>query len=222
MPDLLLHSMAEFGDLMVDVLRLAGAKTVVEIGAEGGESTRVLLEHTEKAGGELVVIDPAPSPAAEALIGRHRHARLVKQTSLEVLPSLAADAYLIDGDHNYYTVSRESTLIWEQCEAAGKPFLALYHDVCWPWARRDLYYDPSRIPPEHLKPHAWDRGVTLDQPRAIAGGFRGEGQWACAIEEGGPKNGVMTAIEEFVIGREHALAWACVLPRRHPVAGPPA
>ena len=116
----------------------------------------------------------------------------------------------MDGDHNYYTVLNESKRIAERMNKSGRPFLALYHDVGWPWARRDLYYDPARIPASHLHPHVWNRGVTVDNPGTIEGGFRGEGCWACAEHEGGPANGVLTAIEDFSVGREEELTWACV------------
>jgi hypothetical protein len=104
----------------------------------------------------------------------------------------------------------ESRLAWEQFRRAGRPFLAIYHDVAWPCARRDQYYDPSRIPRPFLQPHTWDRGIVPGEPGTVAGGFRGEGHWACAIREGGPQNGVLTAIEDFVRGREHELSWGFV------------
>jgi hypothetical protein len=205
--DLLLHSLSAFQEIVLEGLRLAGARRVVEVGAEWGDMTRALLDYTEGVGGTLVSIDPQPSAAATRLLGEHPHAELVRDTSLAALATIDADAYVIDGDHNWYTVFHESQIVWERTRATGTPFLAFYHDVGWPWGRRDLYYDPARIPREHLNPHAWDRGVTLDHPGLIDGGFRGEGRWACAREEGGPKNGVLTAIEDFVLGKETSLAW---------------
>ena len=52
------------------------------------------------------------------------------------------DMYLIDGDHNYYTVSNELRLI--HGKASNHPVL-LFNDVAGTWARKDLYYDPSFI-----------------------------------------------------------------------------
>ena len=50
---------------------------------------------------------------------------------------------IIDGDHNYYTVSEELRLIAERARTAPLPLL-LFHDVCWPHARRDDYFDARR------------------------------------------------------------------------------
>jgi SAM-dependent methyltransferase len=208
MGELLIHSLAEFDDLILGALDLAGAKRVVEIGSESGRMTERLLAYVSHVGGELIAIDPSPSAEAARRLDLHPRATLVRAPSLEVLREHPADAYLVDGDHNYYTVLHESAAMWDAARGDGRPLLAFYHDVGWPWARRDLYYDPGRIPAEYLKPHTWEHGVTLDDPGVVEGGFRGEGGWACALREGGPRNGVLTAIEDFVVGKEAGLAWA--------------
>ncbi len=208
MNDLLLHSMAEFSDLILPALSIAGARHVVEVGAEAGTMTRLLIDHTREHGGSLVSIDPSPSHEVEALFASASHGRLVRDTSVAAIPLVNADAWIIDGDHNWWTVYHESQAIWERVQEKDGHFLVFYHDVGWPCGRRDLYYAPDRIPPSFRHPHAFDRGVTLDVSEAIRGGFRGEGQWACALREGGPKNGVLTAIEDFVIGKEGRLLWA--------------
>jgi hypothetical protein len=209
MAGLLIHSMAELDDLVVGSLEIAGAARVVEIGVEGGRMSQALMAHTAGRGGALTGVDPSPGPEAEALYGAHRHARLVRATSLEAIPQIDGDAWLVDGDHNYYTVLNECRAVAERARAARVPFLAFFHDVGWPWARRDLYYDPARIPPEHRHPHTFEHGVTLDHAGVIEGGFRGEGGWACALHEGGPRNGVLTAVEDFAAGHDH-LAWAFI------------
>ena len=73
------------------------------------------------------------------------------------------------------------------------------HDIAWPWARRDLYYAPDQIPAPFRHPYDYHAGVVLDCPTLVPGrGFRGEGQFAAAIREGGPRNGVLTAVEDFI------------------------
>jgi hypothetical protein len=210
MADLLIHSMSEFAELILKALAVAEVRDVVEIGVEEGGMTGHLIDFVERSGGHLTSIDPRPSEAARQMFAGRKNADLLVTTSIEAMSAVPADAYVIDGDHNYYTVLNESRLAWEQFQRRGRPFFAVYHDVGWPCARRDQYCDPARIPQGFLQAHTWSRGVTLGDPGNVDGGFRGEGHWACALREGGPRNGVLTAIEDFVSGKEDDLSWGFV------------
>src|SRR4030095_15002937 len=110
------------------------------------------------------------------------------------------DAYLIDGDHNYHTVSGELQAIQDACDVFGLSSfpLVVLHDVGWPAGRRDQYYNPDRIPAHARQPYSWDVGVRIGEVDAGRGGVRGEGAFAGALAEGGPHNGVRTAVEDFV------------------------
>ena len=57
---LLIHSMAEFEQLIRGVLERASAVNLAEIGAEFGGTTAILADHAVRAGGSLTSIDPAP------------------------------------------------------------------------------------------------------------------------------------------------------------------
>jgi hypothetical protein len=106
---------------------------------------------------------------------------------------------IIDGDHNYYTVSEELRLIAERAAGANLPLL-LFHDVAWPHARRDDYFDPGLIPEDSRHPIAGTGGgIFPDDP-----GLRPDGvpYPKSAAHEGGPRNGVLTAVEDFVAERE--------------------
>ena len=74
----------------------------------------------------------------------------------------------------------------------------MFHDVCWPHGRRDDYYAAEQIPEADRHPVGGgklvpgDPGVHdhgLEYPRSAA-------------REGGPRNGVLTAIEDFAEGRD--------------------
>jgi len=199
MSDLLIHSMAEFGDLILHLLDLADARRVVEIGAEFGSMTQPLGDYCLRHEGHLIAIDPAPSAAFLDWAAGQDHVEHIAGTSLGEIDRLSAiDAWLIDGDHNYYTVINELRAIDALGRREGRPLLAIMHDVGWPWSRRDLYYAPDRIPAEFRHPHSFDAGVMLDNPVAqLNRGFRGMGQFAVAIQAGGPRNGVLTAVEDF-------------------------
>jgi cephalosporin hydroxylase len=180
------------------VLHAAGARRVVEIGALRGETTeRMLADLGPDA--ELDVIDPEPGfdPAdhERRFAGRYRfHQGL----SLDVLPTLGpADAALIDGDHNWYTVYNELRLLAEGARRHGTalPILVL-HDVLWPYGRRDLYYAPERIPTEFRHPYAQ---AGMNPGRKGLHPTKGlNPRMFNAEEEGGPRNGVMTALEDFL------------------------
>ena len=71
--------------------------------------------------------------------------------------------------------------------------LVFLHDVHWPCARRDFYYAPERIPTEFRQPYDYEGGAVPGHSALVrGGGFRGAGQFAWAVREGGPQNGVLT------------------------------
>lgn len=213
MTDLLIHSMAEFAKPILACLEAAEARTIVEIGAEFGGMSTWLARHAQAAGGSLTSIDPAPQPEFLAWSRANGHVRHIAQPSLTAMGGLAGvDAWVIDGDHNYYTVANELKIAGRLARRDGKPLLVFLHDVCWPCGRRDMYYAPDRIPQAHRHPHSWDAGVVLDHADLVPGrGFRGEGRHAFALHSGGEHNGVLTAIEDFLAdiraeGRDVAFA----------------
>lgn len=201
MPDLLIHSMSEFAEIIGGCLVDADARHVVEIGAEFGGMSAVTADLLAgREGGRLTSIDPAPKPAFLQWVAGRPHVTHLAATSLEALPAVRdVDAWLIDGDHNYFTVRHELEAVHEACRRDGRPLLAFLHDVGWPAARRDMYYAPERIPAEHRHPYDYNGGVILKSETLQPGrGFRGEGSFAFATHAGGPRNGVLTAVEDFV------------------------
>jgi cephalosporin hydroxylase len=199
--------MFPFWELVIaPALDAIGAKRVVEIGALRGETTVLVLEHLGPDA-ELHVIDPAPafdpSEHEERFAGRYT---LHRDISHNVLPHLPAmDAALIDGDHNWYTVYNELKMLAATARGAGAPLpLLLMHDVCWPYGRRDLYYAPERIPEEFRKKHA-QRGVKPDKPGLVLAGGGLNNKMHNAAREGGPRNGVMTALDDFIAEHDQPL-----------------
>ncbi|MGY3443922.1 MULTISPECIES: class I SAM-dependent methyltransferase [unclassified Bradyrhizobium] len=213
MTDLLIHSVSEFSDLILEALRLAEARDVVEIGAEYGGMSALLADHCRARGGRLTSIDPAPKRAFLDWVAANPDVRHVAKPSLDAFGDLdAADAWIVDGDHNWYTVYHELRLIEAISRRAGKPVLVFLHDVGWPCGRRDMYYAPEQIPAAYRHPHSFNAGATLDRPALVEGrGFRGAGLAAFANASGGARNGVMTAIDDFLSeelaqGREFGFA----------------
>jgi hypothetical protein len=171
---------------------------VLEIGVERGNHTRRVLSAVRERGGLLIAIDPKPKWKIRALLRLLPFARLLQQPSLDALPELISrnvrvDIALVDGDHNYYTVLHELELLDRLLAPDGVIFL---HDVGWPYGRRDLYYVPERIPAEWRHPYAHKGMVRGQSELAEEGGIHPQG--ANALHEGGPRNGVLTAVEDFV------------------------
>ncbi len=200
MTDLLIHSMSEFSSIILPCLDEAKVTDIAEIGSEFGGMSKVLADRAEKLGGTLRCIDPEPAPGFAEWAAAEDHVQHIAQPSLDALKSCeAADAWFVDGDHNYYTVFHELAVIDALQKAADRPLLAFLHDVSWPCARRDFYYAPQRVPPGWRHPHSYDHGVRLDEEGVQAGrGLRGMGAFAVALDAGGPRNGVLTAVEDFL------------------------
>jgi hypothetical protein len=191
--------LAFWPEIVRPLLATLRPRAIVEIGSESGKTTKRLLELAASIDAVVHAVDPAPTFDAD--VWEREHAgRLVmhRLPSLVALPSLGPmDAVLIDGDHNWYTVFHELQLIERCAEELGQPQpLVLLHDVSWPYGRRDLYYDPSTIPAEHRQPYA-RRGISPTSSELLpTGGYNAH---LCnALVEGGPKNGVLTAVEDYL------------------------
>jgi hypothetical protein len=192
-------SLASLAEIVLSCLDAVAPESVVEIGAEGGKFTSELLDWAEGSGVKITAIEPDPPRELLALGEAHPELEVLRETSIEALGRLPpVDAVIIDGDHNYYTVGEELRLIAEKAGDDNLPLL-VFHDVCWPHARRDAYYEPERIPAEHRQPLARDATVAPGEPGLASSGFR-YAWWA--VREGGPRNGVLTAIEDFTDERQ--------------------
>jgi hypothetical protein len=188
-------SLINVGEVLIPCLRASGARSVAEVGAYAGDLTGLLLDWAQGAGGRVVAIDPTPEPQLVELGERRSELELVRETSHDALRHIALpDAVIIDGDHNYYTVSEELRLIDERAPGGDIPLL-MFHDVGWPHARRDTYFAPERIPDEHRQPMVERGGVFPGDAGIVDGGLT---FFWTAEREGGPRNGVLTAIEDFL------------------------
>jgi cephalosporin hydroxylase len=180
------------------VVQATKARRIVEIGALRGETTALMLERLGPDT-ELHVIDPVPEfdPAEheQQFPGRYIFHRDVSHNVLPQLP--AVDVALVDGDHNWFTVYHELRMLSEGARKAGAllPVLIM-HDVLWPYGRRDLYYVPERVPEEFRQPYEM-KGIRPGTKRVLPQGGLNPLHYN-AVEEGGARNGVMTALEDFI------------------------
>lgn len=201
MAQLLLHSLSEFSHVILPLLDELDPSSVLEIGSETGIFSEELFKRA-RSGHELHTVEPFPTPA---LLDKARESHVFHLhvgTSLDYLTTRVckSDFVLVDGDHNWFTVYNELMLLessWREHNI--RDGVILLHDVGWPNGRRDFYYNPAKIPAQYLHPHSYDHGVVAGQPGAFRNaGFRGNGAFAWALREGGPRNGVLTAVEDFM------------------------
>jgi cephalosporin hydroxylase/glycosyltransferase involved in cell wall biosynthesis len=182
------------------VIEATGATRVVEIGALRGETTVQLLDRLGPES-EIHVIDPVPefdpTEHEQRFPGRYLFYRDLSHNVLPGLPPM--DVALIDGDHNWYTVFHELRMLSEVARSAGAPLPVLVmHDVLWPYGRRDLYYAPENIP-EEFRHQYKQGGMNPGRPGLMPPGRGGVNPTMNnATREGGPRNGVMTAVEDFL------------------------
>ena len=190
--------MANLAEVLLGCLDTNGAKSVLEIGAYAGVLTRILLGWADEAGARVIAIDPTPHARLVELSEQDPELELIQEPSTEALSHVPLpDAVIVDGDHNYYTVSEELRLIGERAPGREIPLLML-HDVGWPHGRRDAYWNPERIPEEHRQPTAERPYIFPGEAGVVDAGMP---MYAAAEREGGPRNGVLTALEDFLDGR---------------------
>jgi hypothetical protein len=188
-----------FASIITRLLDAVAPQSVVEVGADQGDFTEELLEWAGPHGAVVTAVDPEPAPQLIELADAHSELRLVRKASLEALVELPlAQAIILDGDHNYYTLHSELRLIAEKSAESELPLLLL-HDLGWPHARRDTYYAPDRIPDADRQPVVHDAMLAPGEAGMAAIGI----PFPYAAErEGGPRNGLLTAVEDFRAGRD--------------------
>ncbi len=194
--DLLLYSLNEFREIIRRCIEIVRPQRLLEVGGEAGHFSRTLVDWSDALQVEVLVVEPYPSPALRHLAAGG-NLRLIEGKSPEALPSAGpCDVYLLDGDHNFETLAGELDTLVDLC--AGRPFLALLHDVAWPAARRNMYYGVDDRPSSGANAACLTAGVVPGHPGVAAWGFRGEGDFSIAREEGGRRNGVLSAVEAFL------------------------
>jgi hypothetical protein len=184
---------------------------VVEIGADKGFCTAKLASACAETGRAFHSIDPSPSNGVDEIEGVIHH----RITSFDFFAknSFGASLWIVDGDHNYVTVRGELDSIAARTDSDET--VILLHDVGWPCGRRDFWYNLAEAP-ELAARTADGRSVSIDASGDVPAGegiFLGNVS-AVALVEGGPRNGVMTAIEDFLAspaGIEWEMRWTPLL-----------
>jgi hypothetical protein len=182
----------------------SGYRSLCEIGAQRGDNTNEYLEIPSVV---VDIIDPCIDADLAEKFRDSTRVNVHKGLSLDVLKGLSGqfDCILIDGDHNWYTVYNELNTIQKRglLKQEGTIFL---HDVGWPYGRRDMYYLPESIPKEHMQPSKKQR---LVRGQSLVEDATDHSETFSAEAEGGAKNGVLTAVEDFLKenGSQYKFFW---------------
>jgi glycosyltransferase involved in cell wall biosynthesis len=203
-----------FEPIIRPLLEVVGPSAVVEIGSDRGFGTELLAQWCQDHEAVLHSVDPLPKyDVAEWLARWPETLRLHRDLSLNALVDIGpVDFACIDGDHNWYTIFHELEMLSKSARSSNQPFpTTVLHDVGWPYGRRDLYYDPETIPNAFRHPHR-KGGIEFGHRGLADHGFNDHLE--NAIHEGTPRNGVLTAIEDFIANQNGAVMLH-VLPGLH-------
>lgn len=186
-----------WADVVKPLLCEIGARRLLEVGGAQGDLTKMLLEYCEMCGGTLIVVEPAVTAALEAIVCRSSRVRLLAEKSAKAIPQLdrPLDAVMLEGDLNHAAVLGDLRSVADVSLRLDAPWPVVFvKNTSWPYARRDMYYDPEGTAPAVRHEHARS-GMT---PWSAALGEGINAPFANARVEGGPRNGVLTAIEDFI------------------------
>ncbi len=185
--------------VILPILKEIDAKVIMEIGCAQGKNTKNIMLYCAENNGLLYAIDPFPDFDVQDFKNEYGDKFVFYQElSLSALPLIEkCDAILIDGDHNWYTVFNELKIIEKNAQTSGHFPLLFLHDVGWPYGRRDLYYNPENIPDLYRQPYK-KQGLLPGQSGLVEHGGINAHLYN-AIYENNPQNGVLTAVEDFLV-----------------------
>ena len=183
--------------IMKPIIEKINAHYIVEVGSATGGNTWSILEYCRNRDAHMTAIDPFPSFNVEKYKKEFGDKfEMCTELSLNALPQLKDyDVVLLDGDHNWYTVYNELKVIEKNFKDKKFPVVFL-HDVGWPYARRDGYYNPEDIPEKFRQPYK-QAGMRHGRKNLIKDGGLNPDLYN-AVEDNTPRNGVLTAAEDFV------------------------
>ncbi len=223
--DFFIYSMRNFIHIIewfiVNVLRKPTG--ILEIGIERGLSTVSILGLCKKLKLPYIGVDPGVVENIKEAAAKDSSIVVFENKSLEVLPNLGTElkskgfefpnVVVIDGDHNYYTLFHELKILIFELEELKVPYLIFLHDVTWPNAFRDSYYDPADIPEEYRHPHDPNLWATYSHKELQKfGSITPKGEYHYAKIEGGPRNGTVPAVLDAIKGYKDARLQFIVVP----------
>ena len=185
-------------EMCTSIVRSLRPKAVVYLGNDRTCITR-LLELCSADGAVLHVVHPSFEADVHALKDGFGSCLMVhEEWGLNAIPKIHnADFVLLDHDYNWYIAYHSLLSIEKHMRNEGDtlPVIAVF-STGWPYGRRDAYLYPESTPIAYQ--HAVSTGGLIPgsgKPQDGGGMFQGRQH---ALYEQTPRNGVRTAIEDFL------------------------
>ena len=185
--------MTPFWPLYVEpLLGALRPERILQIGVGDGQLAAHLLDRCRRSGVHLDIVDPRAPDGLEDRIGPNAAIQRVQPWKAVPLGE-PADLVLLDGEPNWWAVFTILSAARRRAAERGRAFpVVLAHHAAWPYARRDMYPIPDVIQEAH--PFAF-LGVDPDRLDLVQDGLNS--RFAHANHQGGLRNGVLTALEDF-------------------------
>jgi chromosome segregation ATPase len=172
-------------------------QTILVVGLDHGPLADRLVDHVADDGALHAIPSHAEFEPGEQLLSIGKRFTLHEGPAHEEIEAVAdVDLAILAGDPNWYSAFHQLRALERRSLEDGHPFpVVIVHNVRWPYGRRDMYSDPERIPEEFRQP--WERrGVVPGSTKLVPDGMFAERNHA--VLEHGPRNGVRTAVDDFI------------------------
>ena len=186
------YSLGNHEALLSELFEIFSFKSVTEIGVFRGELSKVLMSFMRE-GGRINLLDIKFEPEARAQIEKSAVAEKVDANFMELRSAEAlkllehSDLIVIDGDHNYETVSQELL----ECKRIA-PKVIVLDDVGWPCDVWDISYDPAEL----QEKDAYSEGVELSPlSPELLDSYGLKFDW---VKQRRDRSGSKPAVEEFL------------------------
>lgn len=164
-------------DIIPIILNRFKVNNLVICGFPDVKTTEFIVNYCDESDASYIAISLNESSKHEIISG----------TGLEVLPNLNNyDAIFINDDPNWYSMYNELKLI--KANNDEFPLVFICNNI-FPHKRRDSYIDPNKIPPEFINEYS---------DNFSHGNIKLKDDFYHAVQDNTSKNGVLTAIEDFI------------------------
>lgn len=179
-----------------EILIDSESKNIILIGFKSEKLIQFILNYVKINSGNVIVIDPRPQISIDDIIMDNSvNFTLYNENSLKKLDDFQDyDAIFIDGNPNWYTVYNELNIVEKNCKKFPLIFVC---NSSFPHERRDTYYYFDCIPFNYQHVHSKNLVIFQDihdKSKRIT--IKDDDYHA--IYQNSQKNGVLTAIEDYI------------------------